>query len=65
MNPLEIDPMESDVPEKAVAALTAASKRAAQLGLTRVLVSEGKLVRISNNEQTVLKTISGRIKIRD
>jgi hypothetical protein len=56
------DQQESDVPEIAVQVLTDASKRAAQAGRPRVVVKDGMLVRIENDDTTVLKKMPNRKK---
>lgn len=63
MSELEIDREEDNVPELAVAALTAAHRRAVQAGHPQVLVRNGQLVRITSSGITVLKQLPSRYKV--
>lgn len=52
------DAEDADVPERAVAALDAASRRAIATGHTRVVVQDGQLVKIDGTGRvTVLKVM--------
>jgi hypothetical protein len=57
------DRQDADVPTQAIEALTAAEQRARLAGHTRVLVRDGKLIRIEGETVTVLKPIPARKKV--
>lgn len=59
----EDDKRDEDVPAQAVAALTAAHRRALAAGRTLVLVQDGMLVRIDRNGTHPIRRISGRERV--
>ena len=63
MTAIEEDEEETGVPELAVKALTAASRRAAKAGHPRILVKDRLLVRIDCHGTTVLKKLPPRKKV--
>jgi hypothetical protein len=61
----EMDLEDADVPERAVAALYAASLRSIAAGHPQVVVQNGELVRITPEGVTVLKKVRSRIPVAD
>lgn len=57
------DSRDANVPEQAVQALKNAQLRAQKSGRTQVLVADGKLIRITNGQVTVLKDLPRRKKV--
>lgn len=57
------DRQDADVPTQAIEALAAAEQRARLAGHTRVLVRDGKLIRIEGETVTVLKPIPARQQV--
>jgi hypothetical protein len=64
MTPIEFDPQEGEVAQLAVQALTAANRRAIQLGRSVIVVENDELVRIGSPfGKTVLKKLPPRRKV--
>lgn len=57
------DLCDQDIPAQAVAALTAASRRASEAGLPVVVILDGWLVRQSRISTIALKKIACRVKV--
>ena len=57
------DRQDDDVPAQAIEALAAAQQRARLTGHTRVLVRDGKLIRIEGETVTVIKDVPTRKKV--
>jgi hypothetical protein len=63
MPDIDDESQEADVPQLAVKALTEAHQRALAAGQTLVLVRDGRLIRITNDEVVVLKKLPDRKKV--
>ncbi len=63
MVPVELESEDDNVPELAVQALNAATRRAIRSGRSIVLVENGELVRIGSDGKTVLKKLPPRRKV--
>jgi hypothetical protein len=57
MTPDELDLEDADIPQMAVEALNAATRRSLESGLTIVVAQGDELVRIGPEGRTVLKTL--------
>ena len=63
MQILDEDLQDQDLPARAVAALTAASRHAGELGRTVVVLLDGALVQQSPSGAVTLKKIAPRLKV--